>query len=196
MDTPVDESGADHDYDRLMILKRQLASVGFYESQTIKLIAESQLSDALPLKPLKEGDLIRVARPLSEDHAVLRPSLVPGLVETAERNIRFGAESLRFFEAGRQFRNSGGGKATDLEGDSLSLFMGGTAHPLSWSKDSERPLDVFDLKAAIQALVPNHPLQFAVRPREGFCWREISRSKARTSAPTRNFRRPDAVKSI
>ena len=164
----VQESEADREYDRLQVLKHRLTALGFFEAQTIKLIAESQLEDALPLRPLEQGDLIPVARPLSEDHAVLRPSLVPGLVATAERNIRFGARSLRFFETGRQFRNSGGGKATDLEGDSLALFMGGDAYAASWSRDSERNLDLFDLKAVVQASAPNQTVQFSPRPREGF----------------------------
>ena len=34
----------------------------------------AQVKDALPLRPLQEGDLIRVSLPLSEDHSVLRPA--------------------------------------------------------------------------------------------------------------------------
>ena len=174
----VDASRSDAEYDQLMLIKHHLAALGFYETQTIKLISESQLSDALPLRPLQDGDLVAVARPLSEDHAMLRPSLVPGLVATAERNTRFGVQSLRFFEAGRQFRNSGGGKAKDLEADSIALFLGGNAHAASWcqdvgrtngaSKHGERRLDLFDVKAVIQSLVPNCMVQFAPRPRDGF----------------------------
>ncbi len=164
----VDATKTDTIYDQMMVVKRHLAAIGFYEARTIKLISESQLTDALPLRPLQAGDIVAVARPLSEDHAVLRPSLVPGLVATAERNLRFGVRSLRFFEIGRHFRNSGGGKATDLEGDSLALLLGGDAHAASWSKDGDRSLDLFDLKGVIQSLVPNHGVQFSPRPRDGF----------------------------
>lgn len=163
-----DERPADQDYDRLMLLKHKLVALGFYEAQTIKLISAAQIADSLPLKPLLDGDLIQVARPLSEDHAILRPSLVPGLVATVERNIRQGVRSLRFFEAGRQLRNAGGGKATDLEADSLALFMGGPAHASSWARDNTRDMDLYDLKAALAALVPNESIQLAPRPREGF----------------------------
>lgn len=166
--TVVDESKQDFAYDRLMNLKRRLAAVGFYESQTIKLISSEQMADALPLKPLQDGDLIQVAKPLSEDHAIMRPSLVPGLIATAERNIRFGVKSLRLFEAGRQFRNAGGGKAKDLEADSLGLFIGGQSQPQSWAVDTTRMLDLFDLKSAIQSLIPNANVQFSARPRDGF----------------------------
>ncbi|MEN8695576.1 MAG: phenylalanine--tRNA ligase subunit beta [Akkermansiaceae bacterium] len=166
--TAVDESASDRDYDRLLNFKKKLATLGYFETQTIKLIAESQLRDCLPLKPLMEGDLISVARPLSEDHAILRPSLTSGLIQTAERNIRQGAKSLRFFEAGRFFRNAGGGKAKDLEADSLALLLGGEAQPASWARSTNHQLDLFDLKATIQTLLGGAEIQLSPRPRDGF----------------------------
>ncbi len=166
--TAVDESAIDLEYDRLLNFKKHLVALGFYETQTIKLIAENQLRDCLPLRPLQDGDLVKVARPLSEDHAILRPALTPGLLAVAENNLRQGAKTLRFFEAGRQFRNVGGGKATDLEADSLALLLGGEASPLSWTRGENRSLDLYDLKAAIQAALGNRNVQFTTRAREGF----------------------------
>ena len=166
--TAVDESSHDRDYDRLLDLKRQLVALGFYETQTIKLISEKQIRDCLPLRPLQDGDLVKVARPLSEDHAILRPALTPGLLAVAENNIRQGVKTLRFFESGRQFRNVGGGKATDLEADSLALLLGGEADPASWTRSDSRTLDLFDLKAAIQAALGNRHIQFTSRARPGF----------------------------
>ncbi len=166
--TAVDESKIDRDYDRTLDLKKKLTAIGFYEAQTIKLIAESQLRDCLPIRPLQDGDLVKVARPLSEDHAVLRPSLTAGLLATAENNIRQGAKSLRFFEAGRQFRNVGGGKATDLEADSLALLIGGQALVPSWTASHGRQLDLYDLKAIIESTVGAQTVQFSPRTREGF----------------------------
>lgn len=150
-----------------MNLRRSLAALGFYEAQTIKLIAEKQLPDALPLRPLQTGDLVKVSLPLSEDHAVLRPSLVPGLVATAERNVRQGLKSLRFFEMGRVFRHNGGGKSRDLESESLALLMSGPLAPDSWSAQSVIAT-IHDLKAVLVALLPGCPLQFIPREREGF----------------------------
>jgi len=168
------ESDVDASYDYQMELRRKLASLGFYESQTIKLIAENstdsmvaQMDTALPLRPLQEGDLIRVALPLSEDHAIMRPSLTPGLVATAARNIRQGAKSLLFFEIGRQFRNAGGGKAKDIESDSLALLIGGDSSPASWSSETSS-FDAFDLKGVIAALLPNRNIQMNPRQRDGF----------------------------
>lgn len=163
----VPSSAVDHAYDADMILRRRLAALGVYECQTIKLIADAQLADALPLRPIQDGDVIRVKLPLSEDHAVMRPSIVPGLIASAAANIRQQQKSLRFFEMGRVFRNSGGGKAKDQEGETLAILMSGPAEPASWNQ-SERDTDLHDLKGLVNALVPGTTIRFTPRERKGF----------------------------
>ena len=165
--TFVPSSPVDAAYDADMRLRERLAALGFHECQTIKLISDAQVFDALPLKPLLPGDPIRVSLPLSEDHAVMRPSLIPGLVASAARNVRQGTKALRLFEIGRVFCNAGGGKARDLETDSLGILLSGPALPASWAH-SETTADLYDLKAVIAALVPTAAVQLVPRNREGF----------------------------
>ncbi len=160
-------SETDAAYDADMILRRRLAALGLYECQTIKLISENQLTDILPLRPLQDGDLIRVKSPLSEDHAIMRPSIVPGLVASAERNARQQAKSLRLFEMGRVFRNAGGGKAKDQESDSLAILVSGHSNPSSWAA-KDRPADLYDTKAILSALFPGHPISLKPKDRENF----------------------------
>jgi phenylalanyl-tRNA synthetase beta chain len=163
----VPASAVDAAYDADMVLRRRLAALGVYECQTIKLIADHQLTDALPLRPLQEGDVIRVKLPLSEDHAVMRPSIVPGLVASAARNVRQQQKSLRFFEMGRVFRNAGGGKAKDQESETLAILLSGGTVPAGWNQ-TERQADLHDLKGLINALVPNKTVRFSPRERDGF----------------------------
>jgi phenylalanyl-tRNA synthetase beta chain len=165
--TFVPASTIDAAYDADMILRRRLAALGLHECQTIKLIADHQLTDALPLRPLQEGDVIRVKLPLSEDHAVMRPSIVPGLVASAARNIRQQQKSLRFFEMGRVFRNAGGGKAKDQESETLAILLSGPVAPAAWNQQ-ERPADLHDLKGLINALVPDKTIRLLPRERDGF----------------------------
>jgi phenylalanyl-tRNA synthetase beta chain len=165
--TFVPASPIDAAYDADMILRRRLAALGVYECQTIKLIADSQLTDSLTLRPMQDGDLIRVKLPLSEDHAIMRPSIVPGLVASAARNVRQQQKSLRFFEMGRIFRNAGGGKARDQESETLAILLSGPVAPAAWNQ-TERQADLQDLKALINALVPNRTIRFSPREREGF----------------------------
>ena len=160
-------SPVDAAYDADMVLRRRLAALGLFECQTIKLIADSQMVDALPLRPLQDGDLIRVKLPLSEDHAVMRPSLVPGLVASAARNVRQQTKSLRFFEMGRAFRNAGGGKARDQESETLAILLSGPTTPAGWSQP-ERAADLYDLKGLLGALLPNKTIRFSPKERAGF----------------------------
>ncbi len=163
----VPASDIDAASDADMVLRRRLAALGVYECQTIKLIADPQLTDALPLRPLQDGDVIRVKLPLSEDHAVMRPSIVPGLVASAARNVRQQQKSLRFFEMGRVFRNAGGGKAKDQESETLAILLSGGTAPTGWNQ-ADRQADLYDIKGLINALVPNKTVRFSPRERDGF----------------------------
>jgi phenylalanyl-tRNA synthetase beta chain len=97
----------------------------------------------------------------------MRPSLLPGLVATAARNIRHGVKSLRFFELGRVFRHNGGGKSRDHETDSLGILLAGPIGPESWC--GTPPLAAMhDLRAILHALLPGRDWQFTPRARDGF----------------------------
>jgi len=116
---------------------------------------------------MQDGDLIRVKSPLSEDHAIMRPSIVPGLVASAERNARQQAKSIRLFEMGRVFRNAGGGKARDQESESLAILISGNTNLSSWAA-KDRAADLYDAKAILSALLPNQEITLKPKDREGF----------------------------
>jgi phenylalanyl-tRNA synthetase beta chain len=165
--TFVPASAVDAAYDADMVFRRRLAALGLHECQTIKLISDTQVADVLPLRPLQDGDVIRVKLPLSEDHAVMRPSIVPGLIASAARNIRQQAKSLRFFEMGRVFRNAGGGKAKDQESETLAILVAGSALPTGWSQ-ADRTADLYDLKGVLAALLGDRKITFSPKDRSGF----------------------------
>lgn len=157
----VEESAHDRANDYRMGLARKLAGAGFWEVQTFKLIAAESIDptiagveNALPIKPLMEGDVIRVSLPISEDHSTLRPSLAPGLLAVAARNINQGMEVLRFFEMGRVFRNTGGGKGKDIENEVLGIFMAGRLTPASWACTKPAEVHFEHLRAVLDTLVP------------------------------------------
>lgn len=170
----VPESSVDLAYDFQMKLRRKLAAQGFYETQTIKLIASesadntiAQVKDAMPIRPLMEGDLIRVALPLSEDHSVLRPAHTPGLIAAAVRNSNQGMNGLRFFELGRVFRNTGGGKGRDIETETLGILIAGERNPRSWADARPAQASFADLLAVMEVLAPGHSFTLSpARPRE------------------------------
>ncbi len=163
----VEESAHDRASDYRMSLARKLAGAGFWEVQTFKLIADSSIDpaiasveNALPIKPLMEGDIIRVSLPISEDHSTLRPSLAPGLFSVAARNINQGMDVLRFFEMGRVFRNTGGGKGRDIENEVLGIYMAGKLGPASWADTKPAEVGLADVRAVIDLLVPKASIAF------------------------------------
>ena len=125
------------------------------------------MKDALPLRPLQDGDLIRVSLPLSEDHSVLRPAHTPGLIAAAVRNSNQGVSGLRFFELGRVFRNTGGGKGRDIETDTLGILVSGDRTARSWADPRPEQASFEDLLAVMAVLAPGHRFTLTpARPRE------------------------------
>jgi phenylalanyl-tRNA synthetase beta chain len=99
--------------------------------------------DRLPVL-VRTGEPLALANPLSERHAVLRRSLVPNLVGSAEFNAHRGAPGVRLFEVGRLFP---GGSEPEVE--ALAAVAGGESGS-PW--DHARALDLLSLKGTFEAL--------------------------------------------
>ena len=131
-------SAADHAHDLESALRERLVARGFSEVRTSKLIPRRTIAFS--------ENAIALRNPLSEDHVALRPSLITGLLNVLERNIRAGAEHLAIFEMGRVFEPSSG-----REERRIGFLLWGTAtSEANWRK---RPLDFFDLKGTIEASI-------------------------------------------
>jgi phenylalanyl-tRNA synthetase beta chain len=78
-------------------------ALGLWEAYNYDLLSEKVLSACR----LSADQLPRINNPLSEDWAVLRPSLIPGLLKSAQYNLSRGAEAVRFFEIGKVYSMNG-----------------------------------------------------------------------------------------
>src|SRR5436853_2484849 len=136
-------SAADQAHDLETQLRERLVARGLFEARTSKLIpriASAFSERALALK-----------NPLSEDHVALRPSLIVGLLGVLARNVNAGAESVRIFEIGRVFVPPSG-----KEERHLAVLLWGQAETAAhWRSRMKRNLDLFDLKGALDAVVPD-----------------------------------------
>lgn len=104
-----------------------------------------------------------LANPLSRDMAVLRTSLLPGLIDTASSNLRHQHRRLRLYETGHVFEAGRGGKSF-VETRRLGLAMAGEAFCEAWNVE-RRPVDFFDLKGEVEqvfALAGHEPGSLAV----------------------------------
>jgi len=87
-----------------------------------------------------------LANPISEELKVMRPSLLPGLIAAARRNLDRGASSVRLFEIGRRYLG-------DTEHPTLGLLLAGDRTARGWQSGKARPFDAFDAKAETLALL-------------------------------------------
>jgi phenylalanyl-tRNA synthetase beta chain len=82
-------------------LTRLLSGAGLQEAVTFTFLERAAA------EPFGAGDLVPIANPLSEKFAVLRPSLLPGLVDALVYNRRRDADAVRLFEYGSVFSPAG-----------------------------------------------------------------------------------------
>jgi phenylalanyl-tRNA synthetase beta chain len=136
-------SAADHAHDVESAWRSRLAAVGLNEVRTSKLLPRERFV-------FTEG-AIELRNPLSEDAVALRPSILAGLLPVLDRNIRAGAERVAIFEIGRTFIPPAGKEERHLG----VLIWGNVAGTANWRSVSNRGLDLFDLKGALECVVPN-----------------------------------------
>lgn len=119
--------------------RRALLAMGFSEAITFAFIERAA---AAPFAA--EGGTVALANPLSEKFAVLRPSLLPGLIDAVSHNRRHGWRDVRLFEIGTRF---------SLEGETrgAALAWTGLATPDHWS-GGQRAADFFDVKGVVEQL--------------------------------------------
>ncbi|MCB2062157.1 MAG: phenylalanine--tRNA ligase subunit beta [Novosphingobium sp.] len=92
-----------------------------------------------------------LANPISEDMKAMRPSLLPGLIAAAKRNVDRGASSLRLFEIGRRYFVADDGSSD--ERPTLGIVLAGEKTPRGWASGKAVPFDAFDAKAEALALL-------------------------------------------
>ncbi|MNK29653.1 Phenylalanine--tRNA ligase beta subunit [compost metagenome] len=97
-------------------------------------------------------DVVALANPLSAELAVMRPSLLPGLVATLGRNAARQLGRVRLFELGRSFHpQAGEGTPAPLETQRLAAAVCGDADPQQWGL-ATRKVDFHDLKGDLESL--------------------------------------------
>ncbi len=126
---------------RQRLLRRVLTASGCSEATTYGFIERAAAEPFVDTADV----VVPVANPLSEKFAVLRPSLVPGLVDALIRNRRREHRDIRLFEIGHRFRRAGGESA----GVAIALTGAGTLE--HWSGRA-RASDLFDIKGVVERL--------------------------------------------
>ncbi len=146
-------------HDQLADARRILTGMGLYEAQ-----GQTLISDGAARLAVGEA-LVPLANPLSADMNVLRPSLLPGLLDALRHNLSHKNYDVALFELGRTFSRKGRTDANpDEEGRRLALALTGSRHHLFWSgPDRDARFDLYDLKGLLEEFLE----QFGLR---GITW--------------------------
>lgn len=125
-------------------VRARLLALGFSESisSTFASQAESDLFGAAG------KGAVAMENPLSEEAALLRPSLVPGMLTMLAHNLNRDVSTVRLFEQGAIFT---GGTNEVIESASLSLGLTGAFAATSLHAAADAP--VFVLKGVIESLL-------------------------------------------
>ena len=124
---------------RNRLLNRVLTAAGCWEAITYSFI-ERSAAEPFVAAP---DDIVPIANPLSEKFTVLRPSLLPGLLDSLVWNRRRQHRDIRLFELGNRFR------AREGETTAIAVVATGAALAPHWSS-GEREVDLFDVKGIVE----------------------------------------------
>jgi phenylalanyl-tRNA synthetase beta chain len=157
-------------HDHLAEARRILTGLGLCEAQGQTLISETagRLAASQGLKPL--------ANPLSSDMNVLRPSLLPGLLDALRHNLSRKTYDVALFEVGRVFQvaqaslpassksappaSVASAAPATHEERRIAIALTGQRNPLFWSGDGrEAKFDIYDLKGLLEEFLE----QFGLR---------------------------------
>lgn len=122
-------------------VRRLLTGMGLSEAQGQTLIASSKAD-------LAAAEAIPLAHPLSADMDVLRPSLLPGLLDALRHNLSHRIETVPLFELGRVFL-----PPADSPGEErrLAIALTGNRYAAFWEgPERNATCDIFDLKGILE----------------------------------------------
>lgn len=128
---------------RLATAKRTLATRGMVEAVTWSFISDRSAA-------LFEGGqaAVTLANPISSEMSIMRPSILPGLIEAAKNNADRGFSDFGLFEAGPQFS----GDAPEEQSIVVSGIRLGTTVSRHW-QGSRRNIDAYHAKADALAVL-------------------------------------------
>lgn len=133
---------------RRRAVSRALAGAGLTEVLAYPFVGAEELAALGIADGDPRASCVRLANPLSEEQALMRTTLLPGLLAIARRNVGRGTEGLALYETGLVF----------LPGSPGSAGTAGGARPVRPGV-TDRP-SVAEL-AAVEALLPEQPLHVA-----------------------------------
>jgi phenylalanyl-tRNA synthetase beta chain len=135
--------------------RRALNACGFDEALTFSFIdtAHDEQFELLPelvQRTDESSRLVTLSNPIIEGAARMRPTLLPGLLESVRHNFNHGTRDVRLFEMGRVFAAGVEADGRPREIEACALVATGVATEEGHAGAS-RELDFYDLKGALES---------------------------------------------
>jgi phenylalanyl-tRNA synthetase beta chain len=137
--------------------RRTLAGLGLWETISYVTIGAGdvqKLNDGDALTPgihaIPLDAVVRLRNPMQAERDLLRPTLLPSVVETAARNLKH-QRTVRLFEIARVYLPSDA--ELPREAATLALVLAGKRDELDRFADSTADLDFFDAKGTVETLL-------------------------------------------
>ncbi len=147
-------------YDQIAEARRLLSGLGLNEAQGQTLVAEANACLAAPAE-----SVVLLANPLSSDMNALRPSLLPGLLDSLRHNLTRKNQDVALFEIGRVFVRAG---QQTREERRVAIALTGARAATFWSgAERDANYDVYDLKGMLEEFLDQYGLRgvtFTTRP--------------------------------
>jgi phenylalanyl-tRNA synthetase beta chain len=143
-------------------IARTLSGIGLHEAITLTFISPRWLDILDPEKEILPADCISLRNAISEEMSVMRPSLLPGMMEAVSFNLNRRVSETRFFEIGRVFLPDPDGL---LPGEPLRLgcALAGVWQLKQWEHEAEE-VDFFSVKGILERLMSSlHVTEWSLR---------------------------------
>jgi phenylalanyl-tRNA synthetase beta chain len=124
---------------------------GLVEVVTYSFINPNSLDRILLADSDQRRNSIRVLNPLTEDQAVMRTTLLPGLLDTAARNASFRLQDLKIFELRRVYLPAEGSELPN-EPVFAAGVLSGMREPEGWNRSRET-VDFYDVKGLVENIL-------------------------------------------
>ena len=99
--------------DALESIRSTLVAGGYFESVTFSFVSDALAGDFIPAGADKSKPLMRAQHAVRKADANLRPSILPGLLESIRHNESAGVVGPRLFEIGSTFWNDAAGNPVE-----------------------------------------------------------------------------------
>ena len=139
-------------------LRRQMVARDYLEAVSFAFVEAALLE-----KWHSSAGTVPLANPLSAELAVMRPRLLPGLVDALARNAARQAGRVRLFELGRVFAAPAAGETAPLETRRIAAVACGDAAAEQWGL-AARKVDFHDLKGDLESLAAVAGAKLEFRP--------------------------------